>query len=645
VRVIPEEHRLHEPYKEPLPAGAIARLGTTQLHSGFNVVTAGPDDTFVSAGGYGGLQKWGAKTGALLATEGLPKDAYVNVVAATKDKKLAAFASHTDVFWVDLATLKILRVLELFGGGGGDRIEDVAFLDDGNLVVGACSKDPSVALRVFDPQGRQRRTFTVPPPKESYLDTCAGPIAISNGRMAVGLRDKGKLISLKDEEVLGTFESGVAVEAVAFSPDGAQVLFGGYGDAVNAFDVKTQRAVRSYGFFSYDEDRHVEGITFSPDGRSVAVSASASVRIYDAASGLERLRIGGGVDGAVNTRDSLASLGGVLAFPMSAPDLIGRFDWATGAQLGPRDLGRHDKAVRFGAFGRDGAVFTSSPDGTIRKWDAATGAPIATFGDAYFDQPIGVASDGTLLSIGAVRLDAGGYPRPSCALRLHDPGTLAVRERIDLGEPADWNECGAIDLEVSADGAIAYLLFQGRLIAFDASAKKKLAEIPLADRVDSITVSSDGTVGLREEQGWVVRDGRSLAKRRAFELGANRIAASPRELVGAAWTDSKIVFSSLSDGKELRSVEAPKDTHFWGWPTFSPDGSLLYAGFHGDGHSGVLAIAVKTGKIVGVLDRLHERRRPLTHFLATSPDGKRLLEGNDDQTALVLDATKLQGGK
>jgi hypothetical protein len=71
---------------------------------------------------------------------------------------------------------------------------------------------------------------------------------------------------------------------------------------------------------------------------------------------------------------------------------------------------------------------------------------------------------------------------------------------------------------------------------------------------------------------------------------------------------------------------------------------LLYVGVTSDGRSGVAAITVKGGKHLAVLDKLHEQAHPMSRFLSLSPDGKRLLEGNQDQTGLVLDTAKLQGG-
>jgi hypothetical protein len=41
-RAVLEQDRKHEAYGEPLPAGAIARLGSKKLHSGVTVVVGRP---------------------------------------------------------------------------------------------------------------------------------------------------------------------------------------------------------------------------------------------------------------------------------------------------------------------------------------------------------------------------------------------------------------------------------------------------------------------------------------------------------------------------------------------------------------------------------------------------------------------------
>jgi hypothetical protein len=196
---------------------------------------------------------------------------------------------------------------------------------------------------------------------------------------------------------------------------------------------------------------------------------------------------------------------------------------------------------------------------------------------------------------------------------------------------------------MSSDGSIAYLHFRERLVAFDVTAKKALADVTLRPRVARLSVLSDGTVGSLEDDKWVVRDGRTLAKRRTLDTYYDRIAASPKAMIGAAATEGKLVLLSLTDGKELSKADPPAGMTFWQAVTFSPDGSLVYAGVRGDDRSGVVAISPKTGKVVATLDGLHERAHPMPAFLAISPDGTRLLEGNHDQTGLVIDTAKLRG--
>jgi WD40 repeat protein len=646
-RAVLEQNRKHEAYGEPLPAGAVARLGTKKLFSGFTVVVAAADATFVSAASYYvGLQKWDPKTGALLATKPLKHESYFNVAATTADQKLGAFAEYKQIALVDLVTLETKRVIEVFEERSAARIHDVAFLDDGKLVVAACSKDASEALRIFDQQGSLVRSFSVPRPKESYEEACAGPIAIAKRRMIVGINRDAQLMSIDAGDVQGTFEAGVAVEAVAFSPDGSRFLVGGYGDAGNAFDTKTRKAVRSYGFFA-QSDGEVRGVAFSPDGASVAVSASSGVRVYESATGLELARLGQ-VHGAVNAQHALATIGNILAFPMGGPDLIGRFDWTTGEQLTPHDLGRHDKELTEGVLTADGAAITASRDGTIRRWDAVTGAPVATLSHAFQQAPIALAKDGALLSLTASKRDETGYPRPRCAITVHDPATLAVREELVLREPKSREDCFPSRLLLSPDGTIAYARFRTRLIAAELATKKVLADVELPDYFGgAVAILSDGSVAARDEGRWSIRDARTLAKQRATDLIFESLVASPKGFVAASLareSESQLVLVSLESGKELARVEAPKGLRFTSAMTFSSDGGLLYVGVTSDGRSGVAAITVKGGKHLAVLDKLHEQAHPMSRFLSLSPDGKRLLEGNQDQTGLVLDTAKLQGG-
>lgn len=103
------------------------------------------------------------------------------------------------------------------------------------------------------------------------------------------------------------------------------------------------------------------------------------------------------------------------------------------------------------------------------------------------------------------------------------------------------------------------------------------------------------------------------------------------------------LFVSLRDGGELRFVPPPTGLRFTEGRAFSPDGTKLFVGVE-DARSGVVAVEMASGTVVGTLAHLHRGEHAATHWLTVSADGERLLEGNLDQSVLLLDAT-FSGGR
>jgi WD40 repeat protein len=515
--------------------------------------------------------------------------------------------------------------------------------------VGGCTKEPSLALRVFDRAGSMQRSLSVPRPKQSYNEACAGPLVARAGWIGAVINDKAHLVPQKGGESRGEFEAGVSVQALALSSDGSRFYVGGYGSAVNAFDTQTLKAVRSFGFFSYESEREIQGLALSPDGSTLAVSASVSaskVRLYDVGTGLERLRLEAGVEGAPLTGHSFASQGDVLAFPLRAPALIGRFDWKTGVQRGPHDLGRHDDVVEHVLVAQGGTLVTSSRDGTLRAW-RPDGSPVATQRSVGGSASIALGASGTLLATGVASRSVAGSASPLCAVTVHDAATLALRDTIELGDGED-SDCWASDLVTSAGGSVAYAVFDKRLVAFDPATKSALARIPAEGRRGALVALSDGTLALRREGRWEIRDGSSLASRRVLDLPEAPFAAARGAMVGAQRvSDEQIAILDLRTGKTTRTVDAPKGTRFsfYGAVALSPDGQVAYAGTVGDGVSGLVAFSVATGKLLGSLERLHDLGHPQPISLDLSPDGATLIEGNSDGTSLVIDARSFGGVK
>ncbi len=610
------------------------------------MVTVGPGKSFVTSGNQQ-LQKWDADTGELLATKPIGRS--FESVSTAKGGARAAFANRGIIALVDLKTLTLERKLDLFkvrNWSEREGIKDVAFLDDGKLLVGACSKDRAQILRVVDLQGKLVSNFEIPA-------ECAGPLAVSGDRIAVVSDESVRVLSLATKEVLVAIhgKAGSIVRGVAFSPSGAQLAFGvdrsGGDDEVTVVDVASGVVVQTFGPFDFGRDGPLSDLQFSEDGTAVAVASAYSVRIFDAATGLERARFEPKLGGSANALvlGSLATLDGKLAVPLRGPDVLARLDWKTATQFAPKDLGRHDHPIAWSGFGTDGAIVTSA-DSTIRTWDAA-GVPRATF-EAQTSSPIVVTKQGVLLSLG--RPAAGG----SCTLREHDATTLAPRWERPWDADAQAFPCDSETFRLSRDETVAYVRAGRRLFAFDRTKNEPLTAITLTGKGrpiasdDGFAALSDGTIATFEGDHWDVRDGRTLALLRRIELKHKRVTASPTALVGVVDPDryatksvEKLVIVSLSDGRELHLVAPPDDMRFTEAVAFSPDGTKLYVGVRDDKRSGVTAIGVETGTILGTLGDLHQSQQAAATSLTVNVDGTRLIEGNADQTALVLDTNVL----
>ncbi|WP_217213381.1 helix-turn-helix domain-containing protein [Streptomyces sp. AC550_RSS872] len=206
-----------------------------------------------------------------------------------------------------------------------------------------------------------------------------------------------------------TFTGHDVIEVMGFSPDGRALAVTRAVGAAATLDLWDPVAGRKTGTFTVP-DGSVRGVDFSPDGRTVAVSSLAAVRVWDVATGrlrhsftglwdLEAVAFGPdgrtvaavGFDGRVrvwdlvtgrirSTHDGRAEGEGVVFSPDGRTYAAVRGDGSV--QLRDVADGMVRRTIRDAAGGRGQVVF--APDGrtlavasrqdTVRVWDTASGA-------------------------------------------------------------------------------------------------------------------------------------------------------------------------------------------------------------------------------------------------------------------------------
>ena len=194
---------------------------------------------------------WDAQTGKELRTF----KGQVNSVAFSPDGTQVLTGSFDDRAYLwDARSGNRLRTFVGFYAGAIDGFTSVAFSPDGKQVLTGGA--PKACL--WDAQnGKMIRDFC---PGEKRASEKVGPDGVITTIVTIG---------------------GSQVDAVAFSPDGKQVLTGSAGEAVWLWDAQTGKKIRNFKVPDY-----VQSVAFSPDGKQVLTGGNTA-RLWDAQTGKE----------------------------------------------------------------------------------------------------------------------------------------------------------------------------------------------------------------------------------------------------------------------------------------------------------------------------------------------------------------------
>jgi RNA polymerase sigma factor (sigma-70 family) len=619
---------------DPLPAGAVARLGTLRFRHAANIngVAFSRDGKALATSSLDNtLRVWDTATGKELRRFGdMNAEKFVAqlfCVAFSPDGKTVAAAGNGGrIFLYDRLTGAELHQL----AGFDQPIQALALSPDGKLLASAGWDHH---IRLWDVAGgtELRRL-------EGHTEHVQAVAFSPDGkRLASGSADRS--VRLWDpatgQEVRRLDGLKKPVVCVAFAPDGRRVAGGAEGAAL-LWDVATGKEVRR--FRDGPGDEWVRGLAFSPDGRALAAGCGVygadwdhihgRALLWDVETGavLRRFTRGHGVFEAV----AFAPEGKAVAAVGGHDSTVHLWEPATGKELDP--AAGHRGPVTRVAFTADGrALLTSGYDETVRCWDGAGRVRWQVPGQAAW-----AGDDGQALTFvtgaAGVFLQTRDVERGTAGRRLLlHPGDRTAALSPDRRALASAGSDGTIRLwDVAAGTELRRLTGHDgrvRLLAFGPEGKVLAS------------AGRDNTVRL-----WDAAGGKEL---RRFASNGQDLAFSPDgrlfAWVGidpAALPRWGLHVYETATGKEVPGLTTPADPEKLPEArrgvmaaTFSPDGRVLATGTGSE----VYLWEVATGR---------ERCRLQGHeggveALAFAPDGNRLASASSDTTVLVWD---LRGG-
>jgi RNA polymerase sigma factor (sigma-70 family) len=666
-------------YGDPLPAGAVARLGTVRFRLGSS-----------------GIGSSGSTAFDFLADS--------KTVVSTRD-------THVVQFW-DAATGKLQREVST----GTMSIQSFALSRDSKYfaVSGSSPTEdrtrPRIAIGVWETaSGKLVRTL----PRDDS-DSDRSPLAFTpDGRLLISLASNGVLrieeIATGVEKVRRHFPKDNAAGNLVLSADGSMVAVAQGPNSNKLYLWKWQTAEEPLELTSPDRDRFGSNMAFSPDGKTLAdCGVFNGVRIWDVASGrvlhkleppnseLDRIAVVASFPNAVfaadgktlifSTKGDMAGRGGIYFWDATTWKYLGRLDNGVGrlavspdsrlfAAIGRasmrvwdlasrKELAANDKAHRADVdqiAAATNLVATGSNDHSLRLWDITTGQQRFKLSHDSWVLAIALSPDGN--TIGSTGHDdtsvlwdvASGRALHRLAGHGASGGaSRAVEFTPDSKHFLSWGEDMILRKWDVATGKLALehaLRLQGVELP-DAEIRKKFPIIQ--GNVGPGVFSRDGkTLVLRGPNGLHVIDvatGKDLHLIPTEKAFMSALAISPDSRLLLASGRGPPIATKLADGQpsglftrshiiclwELATLQVRKKVLFSdgvvGPVAFSPD-NKLFAAATGDPDCSIRIWDMANGKEVSIIHCFRGR----VVSLAFASDSNRLISGMDDTTALVWD--------
>jgi WD40 repeat protein len=643
-------------YGDPLPAGALMRIGTVRWRVGdaFEVSSALTGDgqtLFVGAGEV--IRVFDLESGRLLRT--LPGNEGTTKIALSPDGKLLASAGYKGVSLWETESLRKVRQWK------AGSVYSVTFSPDGKrLITGG--EDGDRSIRVFDVAGGKEQFRLLWHQRKVNFLAC-----MPDSKTLVSGSWEGQILftNLATGEDVGALQRNDAQDMVsALAPDGKSLAVAETRyqkrkpngvHAISLLDIPTGRAL--WSFVSTSAERP-QGLSFSPDGTILAALSGNSsgtdhprFRLLDVATGREKRSFPGAVGSFRFSPDGkrLIAVGSIIRV----------FDVATGQELHAPE--GQSASVDCVAYSPNGKLLASCAfaDQAVFAWDAVTGKLRTKLaGHEGYLRSVQFTPDGRLVS-------GGG----DSTVRVWDVAAGKELFRFNLH---DYNPGGkrlqVLSMRVSQDGksmSAACMGFEGnfnekvRLFTWDLASRKLLGQQEAGGFFDIPGFAPSATVAVHHAGRDLVLTeligGKQVCKLRparpaeesqpadadileapfAFSPDGKTLATNSsrqRHEGQRYWRDNYALrLFDAATGDELRRI--PLD-RWCGAIAISPDGKRLAAA----GLQAVRMWDVATGQELWHSPDLTHRPTSLDF----SPDGTLLVSGHEDTTMLIwaIAATK-----
>ncbi len=520
---------------------------------------------------------------------------------------------------------KTVKVWDLASGsakdltGHGSAVLTVAADGAGKLLVSG-SVDKSV--KGWDPaSGKNLWTWA------GKSAVCAVAVRKDGQRVAVGTAD-GWLTILdlsggQPKPVGSVAAHGAGVAGVAFHPDGSRVATCGGDGVVRVWAVPEKGPPAPVVRFepptrggSASASSPITAVAYSADGRLIAFAgADAVTRVWDAQSGQEVRGFRGHTDWVTSVA-FLPDDKGVVS--VGVDKAVRVFELARQEVAAPPG---HTQPVRCVAVSRDGKfAATGSQDKTVRVWDLSTGKEVAVLaGAADTVNAVGFAGPNAVVAAGADQKLRWWTVNPPKETRTAPTGPAFF-----MAVAPDGSRVAVVSAR-EGDKQAVYEVFAGTAEPAQLTDK--------GNEVRAGTISADGTVGVTGTESGVVRVWDLDKKDRLggdwplFTGAVADLALTPdKKTLVAIDAKGAVKVADVAKRETVQSLRAVSGTV--AGVVVSPTGDR-FATLSAEGE-------VRAWDLAGRELRSWKLPTP-PGAAAFTPDGKKLITGNADGTAYVLD--------